>query len=56
MNKFVVITYGIITVICAWASFVVFTDNIDQYIVSAALGAGTGTHFVLFLKGLLYDL
>jgi hypothetical protein len=49
------IVYGIFSVIGGFAIYTNLTDGISQPIVSMALGLGTGTHLVLFVKNLIED-
>lgn len=49
------ILYGIFSVIGGIAMYTTMTDNLNQPIVTMALGLGLGTHLAVFIKGAIRD-
>ena len=49
------ILYGIFSVIGGIAMYTTMTDNLNQPIVTMALGLGLGTHLAVFIRNLVYE-
>lgn len=53
MNKLFTMVYAAFTAIGLYASYINFTDDLFQPIISLALGLGVGTHGVMLLKWMM---